>query len=445
MYSYLWIFAFLADLGLYTIAVREISKKGSNPEKIIWNILTLRVWLWLCIWVLAFLIALILPGYHDTITLVAIFIVWAFTVVSLVNSSLLALMQSQMKMEFSLISVVTGKLVNIGLIALCLILIFTDISQSMYAYIAVFISGLVWIIVNTYLNYSYAKRIVPIKFLFDRDYMKYIFKISLPYGLALFLSVVYFKIDIILISLLESPGQADVSIALYGLPMKIVEVLMVLWGFYLNSILPSLSEKFTEKKYTEISHMLWISLKILISFGVLIFILGNIFSHEMISIIATQQYLNPVGHIYNSAQALSISLWVLVFHFISLAFIYILIASERQSILLWINAWVAVFNIIWNIILIPHYSFMGAAIITLISQVILMFVSWYIVLKHIKIPLIYMRSICLTFVWSAVLFYIFWYIKNNLDLSNIWSVLLLTPLFFWIYITGEYYISRNII
>jgi len=44
----------------------------------------------------------------------------------------------------------------------------------------------------------------------------------------LFLSVVYFKVDVILLSLLEAPQQADISIALYGLPMKIVEVLMVL-------------------------------------------------------------------------------------------------------------------------------------------------------------------------------------------------------------------------
>jgi O-antigen/teichoic acid export membrane protein len=78
------------------------------------------------------------------------------------------------------------------------------------------------------MNYLYAKKICIIKFLYDWNYIKNIFKLSLPYGIALFLSVVYFKIDVILISLLESPEKADISIALYGLPMKIVEVLMVL-------------------------------------------------------------------------------------------------------------------------------------------------------------------------------------------------------------------------
>jgi len=45
--------------------------------------------------------------------------------------------------------------------------------------------------------------------------------------------------------------------------MKIVEVLMVVGGFYLNSILPSLSEKYLEKKYDEISKIFFLSFKIL--------------------------------------------------------------------------------------------------------------------------------------------------------------------------------------
>lgn len=445
IYSYLWIFAFLADLGLYTITVREISRKPKDIQKIVWNVLTLRIWLWLLVWILAFVIAFLLPWYHDSLTLIGIFVVWGFTLVSLINSSLLALMQSQMKMEFSLISIVSWKLINIWFISIFLLLIFTDISQSSQAFISVFIAGFLGIVLNTYMNYLYSRRIVKISLLCDLEYIKHIFKISLPYGIALFLSVVYFKIDIILLSLLESPGQANISIALYGLPMKIIEVLMVLGGFYLNSILPSLTQYFTEKKHKEISHIFWISLKILISFWVLIFLMWNLFSYDIISIIASKQYLEPVWHIYNSVQALNISLWVLLFHFISLAFIYILIASERQGILLWINLFVACVNIIWNILLIPHYSFIWAAIITLTSQVILMCICWFIVLKMIKIPLMYIKSIALTLIISAGVFYIFYILKNTLELSSLWNLLILAPLFLLVYTIGEYSVSKNII
>lgn len=78
----------------------------------------------------------------------------------------------------------------------------------------------------------YANKIAKIWFGFDFEYMKYLFKTSLPYWVALFLSVVYFKVDIIILSLIEWWAKADISIALYSLPMKIIEVLMILAWFF---------------------------------------------------------------------------------------------------------------------------------------------------------------------------------------------------------------------
>ncbi|MBT3727636.1 hypothetical protein HOG21_08630 [bacterium] len=59
------------------------------------------------------------------------------------------------------------------------------------------------VFINTILNYLYARRIVKFGFSFDWEYIKHLIKISLPYGLALFLSVVYFKVDVIILSLME--------------------------------------------------------------------------------------------------------------------------------------------------------------------------------------------------------------------------------------------------
>lgn len=445
IYNYLWIFAFLADLGLYTIAIREISRNQVPKEKIIGNILTLRVILALWIWFLAYIIALFLPWYNDPLVLTAIFIVGAFTLISLINSSLLALMQSQMKIEFSLISVVAGKLINISLIALFLIYVFTWDSMQSIAFISVFVAWFIGISVTTYMNFLYAKKICEIHFLFDLNYIKNIFKISLPYGLALFLSVVYFKIDIILLSLLESPDRADISIALYGLPMKIVEVLMVLGWFYLNSVLPSLSEKFRQWDTQKISEIIAMSLKVLLSFSLCIFILGSSLAEDIIKIIATPEYINPVNHEYNSPFALSIALGVLLFHFISLGFIYVLIASERQWLLLRINICITVINIVWNILLIPYYSFIWAAVVTLFSQSILMLVTGYIVLQKISLNFRYYQSILKTLLlWLGVIL-LLRYVLSNYDLWSIWNVFLYGALFAVIYSIWEYFISKNLI
>lgn len=444
VYSYLGIFAFLADLWLYTLAIREISRWEHTKEKIIWNILTLRMIMALWVWCLSFMIALILPWYNDIITLIAIAIVWAFTLVSLINSSLLALMQSQMKMEFSLISVVAWKIINISLIAFTLMYMFEGKNVENYAFISVFVAWFIWICLNTYMNYVYARKICTIQFLFDWGYIQQIFRLSLPYGIALFLSVVYFKIDVILISLLESPEMADISIALYGLPMKIVEVLMVLWGFYLNSILPSLSEKYRAGKHSDIADILWTSLKVLVSFSLCIFILGSSLAQDIISVIATPEYINPTNHIFNSPFALSLALGVLVFHFISLAFIYVLIASERQWLLLRINIWITLINIIGNILLIPYYSFIWAAIITLISQGILMCISAYIVLRDISISRIYYVSLGESIVLWAFIFWAFQYILSSTKFWSITNIFILWTMFALVYAGIEYKISKKI-
>lgn len=119
------------------------------------------------IWGLALLIALFLPGYNDSLTLGAICIIGAFTLVSLINSSILALMQSQMKMEFSLISIVSGKILNLLGVMVFLMYIFADTSQSALAFLSVFMIAFVGISLTTLMNYLYARKIIPIRYRFD--------------------------------------------------------------------------------------------------------------------------------------------------------------------------------------------------------------------------------------------------------------------------------------
>jgi O-antigen/teichoic acid export membrane protein len=81
--------------------------------------------------------------------------------------------------------------------------------------------------------------------------MKQLIRETLPYGLALFLNVVFFKVDVVLLSLLTPPQQADTIVALYSLPMKIVEVGMMFGTVFLNSMLPLFSEALHTKQSTQ--------------------------------------------------------------------------------------------------------------------------------------------------------------------------------------------------
>lgn len=225
--------------------------------------------------------------------------------------------------------------------------------------------------VNYFLNFRYVNRFTKIGFLFDWQYMKQTILASLPYGIALFLSVVYFKVDVILISVLEPSTTADQSIALYSLPMKIIEVLMVVGVFFLNSLLPALSEGFEKKNIQGLRLLVGNSFRFLFAFGVSILVLGMIFAEHIISLLATKDYLDHSLHTYTSLDVISLVLFLLVFYFLGSLFNYIFIASKHEKTLLHINIFLTLFNILGNLILIPWFSFYGSACVTLASQILL--------------------------------------------------------------------------
>lgn len=336
IYNYISIFVFLADLGLYTIAIREISANKQDTQKIVGNVMSIRVILAFIIFGCAIWLAFFLPGYDSVLALWWIAIICIFTLFQLINSSILTIMQANMKIEFSLFSAIFAKLVNLWAIAFIVFVVFVKQSTD-FDYFAPFL----WIIgtsvlasfVNTILNYFYARKIEKFWFAFDWEYIKYIFKISLPYWIALFLSVVYFKVDIILLSLLDPAW--DTAIALYSVPMRIVEVIMVLWGFYLNSVLPSLTQSFKNNNIEKFQQLIQVSFKFLFAGWLLIFVLWVLFRENMIEIIANRDYLDT-GTMFNSSDAFLVVFAVVLFNFISLVFIYTLIATNStKKITIW--------------------------------------------------------------------------------------------------------------
>ncbi len=115
----------------------------------------------------------------------------------------------------------------------------------------------------TALLYGYSRRILPIRFFWDGPYTKKLLIESLPYGLALFFNVLFFKADVVMLSLMEPAESADRIVALYSLPMKIIEVGMMFGTVFLNSMLPLITQSITDQ----------VKLKLLVrkSYGILLF------------------------------------------------------------------------------------------------------------------------------------------------------------------------------
>jgi O-antigen/teichoic acid export membrane protein len=84
----------------------------------------------------------------------------------------------------------------------------------------------------------------------------------------------------------------------------------------------------------------------LLAFGFSIVTLGSVFKDDIIRLVATTDYIDHTKYVYTSSDVFTVTLFILLFYFISQLFIYTLIASENQKRLLYINMFVAAFNIV---------------------------------------------------------------------------------------------------
>ncbi|MBC7498706.1 oligosaccharide flippase family protein [Candidatus Gracilibacteria bacterium] len=380
IYNYLSIFAVIADLGLYTITVRELTRYQDDRAmiaKISGNILSLRTLSGILIILLSLSIAPLLTGYNSFTALIGIAIVSLFTLVGLINSSLMSYLQATLHTEFSLVANTCGKLLTFGMILMFSMLLFPrSTTPDTTVFTVVMLAGLAGNIVMMGLTWWYASKWQKVVFAWDSEYIRHILRISLPYGLALFLGVIFFKVDIILLSVLEPADIADTSIALYALPMKIVEVGMMYGTIFLNSLLPVLTTAIEKKDNEKVAKLTHHAFMLLFAGGITASGFLALFAPWVITLISTPEFASETVMGYGSVDALRIVGWIFLVYFVSSLYTYILIARGQQKRMMYINAGIAILNIVGNIIFIPIYSFIGSAWVTLATQILLLILTY---------------------------------------------------------------------
>ncbi len=378
VYEFLAFFGIAADLGLFTIAVREMSRDEKNIPKIIGNILSLRTIMVVVTMLVATAAVFAIPKYGDTRIPIAVALASITTVVTILNGTITSVLQTKLQMHFASFAMVVGKIVSVGFMAYVVFFGFpTDTHTGFYLLIFAGVIGNLVMIFTT--NY-FVKQITPLKYQFDIKLWKRVLKESLPYGLALILNTVYFRIDSILISLFR--GQEEVGI--YGVAMKMLEHFSVLPLYFMNSVLPVLTKAIEEKseKYKEVIRQ---SFNFLAALSIPIVVGGVILAYPIIFIVSTPEFMSRISEgFYGSDIALQILIFALMFQFLNVLFAFILIAVGKQTKLLYINAACVIFNIITNIIFIPKYGFAGAAVTSVLSEAFILMGNYYFAKRYLK-------------------------------------------------------------
>ncbi len=367
VYNYLSIFAVIADTGLYTMAIREISACRDDPEKaekIFGNIFAIRAIFGIVAVFLALGIAAFLPGYDSTLALAAVAFAGVFTFFGIINSSLLSLLQAYQRSEFSLVSTSIGKIANLLSILLIVFVLVPAATLDahpewrLWVFLAIMGAGLLGNVIMTTLTALYTLPRYRIRIGLDSRYIVDLLRRAAPYGLALFLGVVYFKVDIIMLSILEPRAIADVSVALYSVPMKIVEVGMMVSTLFLNSLLPVLTRHVEGDDAPGFARTFRRASLVLV-FGAL-FLSACVFAfgREILIVLSNTAYIDDTLYTFTSLDAFHIAGGVFIVAFLGQLATFGLVAHGVQSRLLALNFLLALVNIVGNFFLIPVFSFL---------------------------------------------------------------------------------------
>lgn len=422
VYEFLALFAIIADFGLYTISVREMSKDEVNIPQLLGNILSIRLLVGVLVLIGVIIAGFLVPSHQGTQIPFAIMIATTASLIALINGTITSVFQVKYVMQKAAIAQVLGKIVQVTYMVLVAFVLFA--ANTFQGFFHLFWAGVLGNGAMLIITFIFVKKYTPIRFRFDWDKIKYILKQAAPYGFALFLSNIYFRADAILIFNIRGSEEAG----LYGVAARILEALVILPLFFMNAVLPTLTKHIKEKleSYKKIlqytfDFQLALSLPFLVG--------GFILAMPLITLISRPEFVsNFATGFLGSDVALQIVLFSFVFVSINVIFNFTLIAIGKQAQLIWINGIIATFNIIANLIVIPIMGFSGAALTTVASELLVFILVVTTVKKYLPFKISISRA--LKIVLSALIMGAIVYLLRD-PLFNViqnYNLLVLVPL-----------------
>ena len=339
--GFLFVFA---DFGLGTILTREVAGKKADKDYIDF-VFSLRFLLTLAMAVFSsFLIFFF--NYSTDVKLGVI--IFAFGNIAYMLSQIIWSI-FQAKMQFGKI-VVTQVFISV----ISCLLVLTSVLLKMPLLFFICIASFTIIISFIITLKLYGENL---RFLFNLLYFKKIAKESWSLGVGAVVSVIYFKIDSLIIPLFYNPSiHADLGY--YSTAYKIFEVAMVFGGFYTQTLFPLFSANLHTANFRKHFFRFFV-------YTVLLALAGNIslllFAKIFITILGGSKYLPAV----TSLQILSFAVSSCI---LSGFFLDIGIAAGKQLVLVKCAIAASIINIILNILVIPKYSYIGASWTTVVTQ-----------------------------------------------------------------------------
>lgn len=350
-----FLFNILLDLGISNYNSRNISQNPELLKEQFGKILALRVFLFLVYCVVTFFFAIIF-GYESTD--------FKLLFVLTVNQFLIALIQYSRSNFGALYKFKTDAFISILdrilLIIFCSILLWTDwlnIEISIFNFV---IAQLCAYALTAFISFVFIARYSkPITFKFDQLFSFELVKKTFPYALLILLMMAYNRMDAVMLERLLPDG--DFQAGIYAKGYRYLDAVNMFALLFAGVLLPVFSKELKLKSL--LNPMINLSLRLLISTAIFVALIGWFYKTELLNL----RYLSPTSETINTFGIL-----ILSFIPVSLTYIFgtLLTAAGELRKLNFMALAGLILNLILNFVLIPIWKAEGAAIATLITQLL---------------------------------------------------------------------------
>lgn len=345
--AFIGIFGVFADLGLSTLTVREVARDKALASKYIGNIAVMKLILVMVTFGLIAITINLLSYPEQTIKVV--YLVALSVVFGAFSGMFNSVFQAYEQMEYQSLGYILNS-------ALMLSGALFAISQG---FSVVGFASIYFIVSAVVLVYSFMvcvwKFALP-KIELDWSFWKSTIKMALPFGLTGTFITIYLWIDSVMLSLMKG----DAVVGWYGAAYRLVLVLLFIPVAFNSAVFPLMSRFYMSSK-NSLKFMFEKHFKYMLIIGFPIGVGTTLLADRFILLIFGAEYTPSII-------ALQILVWAIVLIFARTAFERVLESANRQIIVTEVFGGCALLNVILNIILIPKYSYIGAAVATLITD-----------------------------------------------------------------------------
>ena len=340
----------ITDLGIKEYVLRESARKKRQTSTLIGNALTVKVFLSLFTIILLIIIASVLPIRQDVRV-----IIYLFTF-SMVFKSFKLLFRSvfigyeQFKLEAFFVS-----LDRFIVLILCGSVLILGLGLVPFALVFMAASFINLIIIILF----FQKYIGNLNMVWDFSFARKLIVGSLPFGMTAAAFMIYFRVDSVMLSILQN----DVEVGWYNAAYRIIEGLIVIPTIIYYVLFPRLSalHEMAKDSVVEISQR---ACKYIIALSLPITFLGILTAKPFMLMVYGEAYINAVN-------AWKILLLGVTFMFLWSIFVVLLNSTNRPQIPFYGVITGSITNIILNVFLIPRYGYIGASVSTVLAEIVL--------------------------------------------------------------------------